>query len=403
MKFIESMIQNVSSIKTKHYDLSVKTGNGFNVFNILGLTSDEMSHSKMIAYLLNQNANHGQSDLFLKRFIANILELPIEKQFHENVPHVQILKRFKTEKSIVTIEKVIGTIDMKNGSGGRIDILISNGEDYIIIENKIFAQDQESQLVRYKNFKPNIETPIFYLTLFGDQASEYSKRNNDQLLREREDYLPISYSEFICKWIEDCISLVIDKPFIRETLMQYLNLIKELTNQSINKMMKNDLAQLLSKNYLDFKEILNVQNDVHQILLEEAKIVLENMCQSKKIELTLFDLKYGTSYTSFTIKNDLLEKLNIQFCVEFESGQFYFGVVKLNDQISNDSEIKKIQNEFKKFYPTFKTTSSWPVFIKFEECLNYNVLCELIFKKEFEALIENKMTEVLGIIEQSMS
>jgi len=41
---------------------------------------------------------------------------------------------------------------MEKTKGGRIDIYIESNNKYIFIENKIYAEDQENQLLRYRNY-----------------------------------------------------------------------------------------------------------------------------------------------------------------------------------------------------------------------------------------------------------
>ena len=60
-------------------------------------------------------------------------------------------------------------------TGGRIDIILEDGEHAIIIENKIYATDQHHQLLRYNNYgKQRFPKgfKLIYLTLDGHEASK---------------------------------------------------------------------------------------------------------------------------------------------------------------------------------------------------------------------------------------
>jgi hypothetical protein len=46
---IEFLLLEISSINKKYEEIFNFSGENFNVFNILGLTSDEISHSKIIS------------------------------------------------------------------------------------------------------------------------------------------------------------------------------------------------------------------------------------------------------------------------------------------------------------------------------------------------------------------
>jgi hypothetical protein len=183
-------------------------------------------HSTILAELLNPNGCHGQKAIFLKLFCE----------------HLQI-KEFEPEGAIVEIEKYTGLIDDDYTKGGRIDILITDRvRRHIIIENKIFAGDQKNQLLRYYNFDPM--AMLFYLNLSGNPPSDWStgkKLQDDQ-------YRVISYSDEILMWLEKCQKEAVSLPIIRETITQYINLIKYLTGQSMIKIMENDLVNKISQN-----------------------------------------------------------------------------------------------------------------------------------------------------------
>ena len=76
--------------------------------------------------------------------------------------------------------------------GGRIDLLIKSGNKVIVIENKIYADDQKTQMKRYQNFCQQYDDyRLLYLNLDGIEPSEDSIV--DMVLDE--DYHIISYSE----------------------------------------------------------------------------------------------------------------------------------------------------------------------------------------------------------------
>ena len=50
---LQHLLEKVALINTKYEDIAKITGENFNVFNILGMRSDELVHSKIIAELLN--------------------------------------------------------------------------------------------------------------------------------------------------------------------------------------------------------------------------------------------------------------------------------------------------------------------------------------------------------------
>lgn len=224
-----------------------RRGENFNIFNVLGLTSDETrTHSAFIAELLDPNGSHGLGNQFLQSFVDTI----------------DCLKswNFDTKSAKVHKELSIGGKNEDCSEGGRIDIVVESNGKAIIIENKIYAGDQEKQLVRYynygtKNYSNGIR--LLYLTLNGDDASEYSHEK----LVINEDYYAIAYNHEISDWLQRCIEFSARQPLVRETLIQYQNLINQLTMNNMDKNSQEELLKLMSdpKNIDSICSILNLE------------------------------------------------------------------------------------------------------------------------------------------------
>jgi len=105
----------------------------------------------------------------------------------------------------------------------------------LIIENKIYAGDQDKQLTRYDNYgKVTFGADgyhLVYLTLYGYDASKESTATKSA---EEVAYLRLSYAEDILRWLGQCVRLADNKPLVRESLNQYIRTIKQLTYQDMN-------------------------------------------------------------------------------------------------------------------------------------------------------------------------
>ena len=198
------------------------SGIRYNIFDVLKLSSSEVRlHSSIIASLLRTN-NHGAKDAFLKEF----LRIPSLKLPHDY---------FDLQRVSVEVEKNIGPLT--EDRGGRIDIFLNDGTKSIIIENKIYAYDQKNQLLRYHNFEP--DGILIYLTLFdGTQPSDDSLNGLD-----KDDYICLSYECDIIPWLERCVNLASNLPYVRETINQYINTLKQLTNS--NMITNEDIIDIL--------------------------------------------------------------------------------------------------------------------------------------------------------------
>ena len=264
---LRNLLKQVSLINDKYEEIAKITGENFNIFNILGVRNDEVKHSRFLAELLNPNGTHGMKHSFLKLFCE----------------HLGITD-FDSSNASVTIEKYTGRITENFEEGGNIDIIITDTqENAIIIENKIYAPDQKAQLSRYHKHgtKEYKSFRLYYLTLDGKDASDFSKVN-----LTKESFKRISYAETIIDWMERCKEKSVDKALLRETIVQYINLIKHLTNQLNNKQMEQNISKVIlssKENFTAAESVVksfeeaksglldNFWTDVNELLLEKKK------------------------------------------------------------------------------------------------------------------------------------
>lgn len=264
----QSFIEEINALIAQERNIrqeQLERGERFNIFQILGVTSDEVNtHSSLIAELLNPNGSHGCGDLFLRVFIEQIPQL---NELNLNLTHVR-----------TCVEYSIGELSANYDEGGRIDILIEADNKGIVIENKIYAGDQPKQLLRYHNFAQKRYRENFrllYLTLHGKNPSVESTTN----ILSENDYTCISYACDIKNWLNMCIDKVGDKALLKATLEQYVNLINRLTHQDMDTQISSQLADLCTKPenieafvwmYENYETMINrIMNDVFVPQLEE--------------------------------------------------------------------------------------------------------------------------------------
>jgi len=195
-------------------------GENYNLFSILRIEGSELKHSALIANLLDPKGSHGCGYAFLRAFFEIALK-GTAYPFENSTPLDSRTEHY--------------TGPIAGDTGGRIDILVESSHYGLIIENKIYAGDQDKQLTRYDNYgKTTFGTGrylLVYLTLFGSEASEGSTAKGSA---KEVDYLCLSYAEDILRWLEQCVRLAYDKPLVRESLNQYIRTIKQLTYQDMN-------------------------------------------------------------------------------------------------------------------------------------------------------------------------
>lgn len=265
MKNIISLFKHLSNIN-RAYEIVKKSSNeDFNIFSILRMETDEVNtHSRFIAELLNPKGSHFQGEVFLELFIKYFNCL---KKTEDNSNFLGAPIELNSRKSIIEVEKYIAPKTKEEG--GRLDIAISEGkENFICIENKIYAGEQENQMERYYNYakKSAKQHHIFFLTLFGDKPNSIS--SEDCIIYN------ISYKKHIVEWLELCKKEVADNAIIRETINQYINLIKKLTYQTINKEMEKDIQDLILKNY---SESSLIYKSFEKAIYSPINIIIENL------------------------------------------------------------------------------------------------------------------------------
>ena len=91
-------------------------------------------------------------------------------------------------------------------------------------------------------------------------ATDYSTKSDKEILRPGQDYYTISYKRDIVEWIKKCIQFAADKPLVRETLQQYLNLINEMTNNMEDKNSKQ-LIETMIEHHEDVASIWSERNN----------------------------------------------------------------------------------------------------------------------------------------------
>lgn len=257
----------------------------FNVFELCGVWSTEMRHSAILRELLDPQGMHGFKTKFLEAFFKQI-----GLEFDPNGC------RAKTEVAY---------------SNGRMDIVISSGDVAVVIENKIYAGDQEDQLKRYKEewleAQSGKKQALLYLTLDGHEASN----------AEHVDYQRISYRNDILAWLETCIGMATEKPLVKSALEQYKELIKKLTGKDMDPKMEKDITNVVKKskeNYLAAALTAKAFDGIHQEIVRNIAVA----CTPEGMK---YDVSHCTSarFASFAYVNP--EK-QYKLFFEFQKGNY---------------------------------------------------------------------------------
>lgn len=366
-KQVQLIVQQAHQVEEE----SRKRGELFNIFEACGVNHYENTHSAIIAELLNPNGSHGQADSFLTLFLCS----------YKSDICFSLENGASVATEVVTEE-------------GRIDILITNPEGQaIIIENKIYAHDQWEQLKRYDKYaeekygKGNYE--ILYLTLFGDKASMQSA--------EGVKYISISYAIHIVEWLEECINYSVRLPLIRETLIQYQNLIKQLTNQDMETKEQEELFCAMAKHAEETEAIVNAGNNGYlQFVWDKyVKPTFDSFVAKEENKLQYV----GDSYKCFYFCRPEWKKTAIKIC--FETGRHYIGISSTLDASLEDlSQLPKRKLSCFTGEPTDWWPYGWQWLEPYDKWKTGSGTIPAMIDGRFSKFILKRVTEIMEEIEK---
>ena len=209
----------------------------FNIFSVLRAESDEENlHSRFLAALLSHRKSGDLPLWNLEDFLCSVAGV----------------ERFRLDGAEVIREH------------HNIDILIRNSRsrEAVVLENKIWARDQDRQLARYAERMENDgyrEPCLLYLTLDG--------RSPDKSSADGRDVKPVSYREIV-PWLVRCQERAYAEPALREGVAQYIHLVRKLTGTDLTGVYMKSLRELILEN-----NNLVLVHDLNEAMFE-AKVSL---------------------------------------------------------------------------------------------------------------------------------
>ena len=312
---LKNLLDTTKSTVKHHKEMTKIKGEHFNLFSVLNVeTMENKTHSAFLAELLDPKGCHLQGSIFLELFLQ-----VVSRDLEEDNEKITLLEKFINKgKSKVIKEFGIGKRDDLEKAGGRVDIYIEKGKNTLCIENKIYAQDQYTQIERYCNHNKENNT-VIYLTLYGQDASAESKGS----LKSGIDYYNLSYRDHIIEWLELCLKEVPNLTSVRESINQYILLIKKLT-KTLNMEQEKELRDTMSKYLEEASFIASNYEDMVSKFRERFRKDVKMFLESK-IDLEKYSLDYGLSvtkeYSQIWININNLNNNEIKFGVESFSGR----------------------------------------------------------------------------------
>lgn len=347
--------------------------NDFNPYLEMWSESNEVKlHSALISGFLNPLGNHYQGDVFLETFLESVGL----KAWFGNTRNARVHKEYK-----------------------NIDVYITNGERHIIVENKIWAGDQDRQIERYidkivkeqsrgdtesseidsNDMESNelesseSETPqeqgasydniaVLYLAPDERKPSKYSlgkwEIQGDSLVNgdNKVRFKAISYKDEILKWIEKSQAKVGCITNLNAALLFYKDVVQIITNTKENTM---SIEKFLTENNMEenMKIVFEILENKDKIMESYCEAIVEKhrkQIESKDFEIvkTSKDKKMGRwnridlSYP-FMIKPKNCGKYYFAFCVEhyIQKGKYNCYGVRIFEQDSDSNMDDNISSK----------------------------------------------------------
>lgn len=351
----------------------------YNIFTLFHGFSDEVNlHSNFIASLLDPNGDHYKNDLFLKLF----LETCGIDDFSIDTSTATVFKEFK-----------------------HIDICISDGKKHIILENKVYAKDQPTQIARYiETIKDEgaKDEDIYVLYLHPDGKLPDDQSFGDyhaKLLGENPSikFKVISYGNEILKWIDRCKNEVSNITDLNVFLSQYKDVIEMIYNRykRIDEMETANLVEIFKENYTAVSEVAsNYQETRKKIIDEFFENVKENLEKDEAIKGTYSIELNSVAYRPIVIKNIKTQDekwKNFYFTVEFQKSSTYSMPFVGFRRVDENIDAIKFENPFKQL------PNQTEYFLAYSDKIFKEDICENIIKDKLNP--EDFAGTIKGILE----
>ncbi|MCI7710720.1 MAG: PD-(D/E)XK nuclease family protein [Helicobacter sp.] len=371
-------------------DIEARKKRGQNDFNPLlcvqKLDDEANMHSGFLYALLNPCGEHYQDDLFLKLFLDSI---SLKKWFGDT-NNAEVYKEYK-----------------------NIDIYITNNNKHIIIENKIWARDQDRQIERYieaiakeQSLESSLESSdidsnddmksseiessesetkqvnkayeniaVLYLTPDAKDPTQQSlgkwEIQGDYLINENNQvrYKAISYNNEMIDWLDSALNEAGGIRNLRMAIECYTDVVKRLTGQKENTM---DLQAFFNKKgneqFLEIAlELVARRDEVLKAHFSAIKREIESKYK-KDYEINVWDSGRGVSVRHskfdeihnfcFYIATEITDKEKVWLEIylwKYDIEQKEKVVIKIKEVLDvNDEAFDSYRLKYKKWYLALK-------------------------------------------------
>ena len=220
-----------------------------NIFDICQIQDNENCFSNALAYFMDE-----YRELFIKFFARYEIELwenyKIKREVDAKITDKEYKDQLKAQLYKTDTEYIEHKVD-----GGRIDILLKDGKNLIVIENKIKSDinsvagdTEDGQLKRYVNYaqwfcKNNTNTQPYYFILTPDY-------NIPELSNEmKEIYKVVRFSELVT-----CLEKDIESWKNDSNMSAFIETLTRHTKDNVNDYLYDEMLEKFYKRINEIKE-----------------------------------------------------------------------------------------------------------------------------------------------------
>ncbi len=347
---IERLLSEVSAINQKYTLVYQKTGAYFNIFDIAGISSDEVVICKLICELLDSGGSHCQGDAFLRLFVRDVLKLDFTEVDY-------LTARVHKERFV---------------NGRRIDLFIISVNYMIPIEVKIYAGDQDRQCYDYAKTRQNAD--LYYLTLDGRLPGDNSVAGLTPVLDGDEvvgyeGLSLLSFSYDIVNWLNGCLALpeTVRIAPIREVLLQFKDILNKLTGQTEGGA-KVDIVNTMTSSAASMRSAIDISNALPDA---KANVTLDLFRELKRLfeheNRAIYDYDEDGIRQCFTSRRQLYPCISVEIkelghnltamlCIIADMTLYYSFSFTEVDKRWNTCEfvaVERVKGEFPDVYDDF--------------------------------------------------
>ena len=319
MKIIEdiNIINSLMTTIIEHQNEQISATPGtMNIVEIMNHDHLENQHSNVISFLINPKEKHHH-----KEYGTKLLDMLENKGLSFSNNEIQaVYREFPTDKH------------------RRIDILIETKSDYIILENKVYADDLDNQINDYisffeENYQNNVKPYLIYLTIDGKPPIEKSISENKLKLMQKENRcIFLSYTS-ILEWLQKLETKLYETE-LKSALIQYIDVLNGLTGT--RKEIYNMEQEIISELLIEYKKKSSARENRKKL----SEILMNVHAWQENIKTVVYLNFFEDVYEQLFMKN----KNNVKLICK---GKTYSDISEWEKNVIKDSAKYGIKYHYK--------------------------------------------------------